>query len=195
MCAVRTVILRSAAGFVQCDSSAMPGSQPGTDHDEIAMKFGSESDFEIACKPQLASATISHQTKIKNGMTPETIRAVVIDDDDFVRDVVVRQLTVLGAGNVQSARDWSQAMSLLRADPACNLVVTDLDMPGVVGGTFLRELSEIHPGIGLILASGLAPAVLRAAEKQARKLPLRVLGSIAKPTSVKTLRAMLLPPA
>lgn len=120
-----------------------------------------------------------------------SLRVIVIDDDDFTRSVVVRQLNALGLENVLSAHDWPAARGLLLGGAACDVVVTDLDMPGSKGNEFLQELSDTSPGIGVILMSALNPAVLRSAEKQAHKLPLRVLGSSVKPTSLDTLRALL----
>lgn len=118
-------------------------------------------------------------------------RIIVIDDDDFTRSVIVRQLNALDLENVHSVHDWQHAATLLRNNPACDLVVTDLDMPGVKGSNFLKELAETSPNVSVILVSALAPVVLRSAEKQARRLSLRVLGSISKPTSVEAFRTLL----
>lgn len=116
-----------------------------------------------------------------------------MDDDDFVRRVVVGQLKTLGATEVLAAANWPAARALLDQHRDCDLVISDLDMPGAGGSTFLDDLALARPGIALIIASALDRVVLEAAEKQARKLPLRVLGIIKKPTSVDALRAMLGP--
>lgn len=121
------------------------------------------------------------------------VQALVVDDDEFVRGAVVRQLRVVGAADVQAARDWSAARALLDRYPACNVVVSDLDMPGAAGSAFLDELARVRPGIGLIIASALEPLVLSAIERHVRKLPLRLLGCVAKPTSVEQLRELLKP--
>lgn len=119
------------------------------------------------------------------------VHALVVDDDAFVRGVVVRQLAALGVAEALSAGDWSAARAVLERTPTCNVVISDLDMPGAAGSAFLDELAALRPGIALIIISATDRLVLQAAEKHARKLPLRVLGSVAKPTSVDALRALL----
>jgi len=119
------------------------------------------------------------------------VHALVVDDDEFVRGTLVRQLKTVGAASVASARDWGAARVLLAQDPACNVVISDLDMPGAGGSDFLDELAALRPGIALIIVSASEPVVLRTAERHARRLPLAVLGSIAKPPSVDALRALL----
>jgi len=108
------------------------------------------------------------------------VHALVVDDDEFVRGTLVRQL-----------KTWGAARVLLAQDPACNVVISDLDMPGAGGSDFLDELAALRPGIALIIVSASEPVVLRTAERHARRLPLAVLGSIAKPPSVDALRALL----
>lgn len=119
------------------------------------------------------------------------VHALVVDDDEFVRGMLVRQLKTVGAASVMAAPDWGAARVLLDRNPDCNVVVSDLDMPGAVGSNFLDELAGLRPGIALIIVSASEPVVLRTAERHARRLPLAVLGSIAKPPSVDTLRALL----
>lgn len=119
------------------------------------------------------------------------VKTLVIDDDEFVRGTVVRQLKALGIARPLEAQDWSEARVALSRHPGCNLVVSDLDMPGAAGSAFLEELATVRPGMALIIVSATEPLVLQAAEKQARRLALRVLGSIAKPTSVDALRALM----
>src|SRR5687768_7658720 len=120
-------------------------------------------------------------------LPPLTVHPLVVDDDEFVRGVVVRQLASLGIAGALAANGWGAARVLLDRAPACNLVISDLDMPGAAGSTFLDELAALRPGIALILISATDRLVLQAAEKHARKLALRVLGSLAKPTSVDAL--------
>jgi DNA-binding NtrC family response regulator len=124
------------------------------------------------------------------GTQAGAVRALVVDDDEFVRNLVLRQLARAGAEAVGAA-DWRAARVLLERHPECNLVVSDLDMPGAEGSAFLDELAALRPGIALIIASALQPLVLRQAEKRARALPLNVLGCLPKPTSADTLRGLI----
>jgi DNA-binding NtrC family response regulator len=117
--------------------------------------------------------------------------ALVVDDDEFMRATMVRQLKAAGVARIEAAHDWRAARVLLDRHPSCNLVLSDLDMPGAEGSAFLEELATLRPGIALIIASALEPLVLKAVEKQARRLKLRVLGVVRKPTSVELLRELI----
>lgn len=117
----------------------------------------------------------------------------MIDDDEFVRGAVVRQLRVAGASDVVAAKDWSAARALLAGRPDCNVVISDLDMPGAGGSDFLDELATVRPGIHLIIASALTPLVLQAVERHVRTLPLQLLGCVPKPTSADLFRNLLRP--
>lgn len=119
------------------------------------------------------------------------VHALVVDDDEFVRGAMVRQLRIAGAARIEAAGDWSSARVLLDDYRDCNLVVSDLDMPGAAGSAFLDELAVLRPGIGLIVASALEPLVLQAIDRHARKLPLRLLGCVPKPIGLDALRSML----
>jgi DNA-binding NtrC family response regulator len=121
------------------------------------------------------------------------VHALVVDDDEFVRGAVVRQLRVAGATSIAVAKDWSAARVALDTFPECNVVVSDLDMPGAAGSAFIDELASVRPGIGLIIASALEPLVLQTIERHARSLPLRLLGCVPKPTSADLFRDLLKP--
>jgi DNA-binding NtrC family response regulator len=121
------------------------------------------------------------------------VHALVVDDDEFVRGAVVRQLHVAGAASVTAASDWRAARVALDAHPDCNVVVSDLDMPGAAGSEFIDELAIVRPGIALIIASALEPLVLQTIERHARALPLRLLGCVQKPTSADLFRDLLKP--
>lgn len=119
------------------------------------------------------------------------VHALVIDDDEFVRGTLVRQLRAVGAAEVLAAPDWGTARVRLDAYPGCNVVISDLDMPGAAGTAFLEELAAIRPGVALIIASALEPLVLQAIERHVRALPLTLLGCEPKPLALDRLRALL----
>ena len=122
-----------------------------------------------------------------------SVHALVVDDDEFVRGAVARQLKVAGAANVQAARDWRAARVLLDSYRDCNVVISDLDMPGAEGSAFLDELAALRPGINLIIASALAPLVMQTIERHVRTLPVNLLGCVPKPTSADLFRDLLKP--
>jgi CheY-like chemotaxis protein len=62
---------------------------------------------------------------------PPTI--LVVEDDAQVRQMIVRFLVEEGSYRVMEAADGVEALALLRADLAIDLVVTDITMPNMGG--------------------------------------------------------------
>jgi CheY-like chemotaxis protein len=83
----------------------------------------------------------------------EAHTVLVVEDEDGVR-VLTRKLlerqgyTVLVAANVADAR------RLFAANPAIDLILTDVVMPGASGPELTRQLSEQHPALKVIYMSG-----------------------------------------
>jgi PAS domain S-box-containing protein len=78
--------------------------------------------------------------------------ALVVDDDEDIRAGTVRLLRRIGL-EASSEADGASALALLAARPV-DLLVLDLDMPGLDGVTLLRELLERQPGARVLVASG-----------------------------------------
>jgi EAL domain-containing protein (putative c-di-GMP-specific phosphodiesterase class I)/ActR/RegA family two-component response regulator len=115
---------------------------------------------------------------------------LVIDDDEFVRGVVVRQLLGLGS-KVTTACDGTTAREALRRLGPFDIVVSDLKLPGVDGVELLRDFAELQPRAALVLMSSVDAKTLGAVEQLAQARELRVLGSLPKPISVGTLKSLL----
>jgi CheY-like chemotaxis protein len=85
-------------------------------------------------------------------MTPPTVRILVVDDDEGVRDVVCDALTLLGytAESVSGAGE-----ALARFHPGrYDLVVTDLAMPVMNGLQLARHLRALEPTLPILIFSG-----------------------------------------
>ncbi len=77
-----------------------------------------------------------------------------VDDDEALVFLVKRLLTRKGY-RVVTFTDPLQALAVLRADPsACDLLVTDYNMPGYSGVDLLREVKALMPDLPVALASG-----------------------------------------
>ncbi len=75
-------------------------------------------------------------------------RILVVDDDESLRRVLEVQLEQCGYA-VNSAASAKQAVALLGAR-GCDVVVTDLKMPGVSGLEFLKQVRSLYPEIIVI---------------------------------------------
>ena len=120
-------------------------------------------------------------------MTLADCTVMVVEDHEFQRRTTLQILANLGAGGLLEAADGEGALALLGADPRPDIVVCDLDMPGMDGVEFLRHVSELGAGTAIVIASGLDESVLRSAEATARGYGLEVLGAIRKPLTARLL--------
>jgi signal transduction histidine kinase/response regulator RpfG family c-di-GMP phosphodiesterase len=83
---------------------------------------------------------------------------LVVEDDDKVRQVTVSTLRALGF-EIREAEDGDQAVAMLRADSAVDLILSDVKMPGGLSGTDLARLVEKEwPSIKVLLTSGYVDA-------------------------------------
>jgi EAL domain-containing protein (putative c-di-GMP-specific phosphodiesterase class I)/CheY-like chemotaxis protein len=112
---------------------------------------------------------------------------MVVEDHEFQRRTTLQILANLGAGGLLEAADGEAALALIAADPRPDIVICDLDMPGMDGVEFLRHVSALGDGTAIVIASGLDESVLRSAEVTARGYGLEVLGAIGKPLTARKL--------
>jgi PAS domain S-box-containing protein len=84
-----------------------------------------------------------------------TGRILLVDDDTLVRDTLTEQLEELGH-KVLAASCGTDALAILRAREAVDLMITDLLMPGMNGLTLIREAQGLRPSLPAILLTGYA---------------------------------------
>ncbi|MBI5504314.1 MAG: PAS domain S-box protein, partial [Deltaproteobacteria bacterium] len=105
-----------------------------------------------------------------------------LDDEESLVFLVTRLLTRLGY-RVSGYTHVPSALAAVRADPAdFDLVVTDLNMPGMSGLEVAREMARLRPQLPVVLASGYITDELRT---QAQQAGVRRL--IYKPNTVEEL--------
>ena len=114
------------------------------------------------------------------GPTP---RILVVDDEEAVRNVLVRALALWGY-EVDAAHDGETALAHLSRSPdgyAC--VLLDLAMPGIGGHATYRQLKQVNTTLPVVLMSGYAPE--GAIDGLAEHPPS---GFLQKPFGLETLR-------
>jgi EAL domain-containing protein (putative c-di-GMP-specific phosphodiesterase class I)/CheY-like chemotaxis protein len=116
--------------------------------------------------------------------------ALVVDDDPFICSVLSGQLSGLGFTRVDTAENGFQARDILRTHGAYDLIVSDLQMPGMDGIELLREIESMRMDAGVILMSTFEDPVLHTAEELGRLRHLRLLGSVRKPVDRAQLQAL-----
>ncbi|MEM7739913.1 MAG: ATP-binding protein [Pseudomonadota bacterium] len=88
-------------------------------------------------------------------------RILVVEDEDGVRSIVVRALTMCGYEIVE-ASDGDEALEILEEDKErFDLVLTDIMMPEMDGPTLIEEAGEKLRGAQVVFMSGYAEAAMR----------------------------------
>ena len=82
---------------------------------------------------------------------------LLVDDDAIVRDVMAEQMQAAGYA-VLTAASGAEALALLDAGEAVDLVVSDLSMPGMDGLALIREARRRGRHLPAILLTGFADA-------------------------------------
>jgi EAL domain-containing protein (putative c-di-GMP-specific phosphodiesterase class I) len=120
------------------------------------------------------------------------LRFLVVEDHAFQRAVLVRLLETLGARHIASAADGRAAMAICEGG-ACgpDIVITDLEMPGMDGIEFLRHIGQGARPVSVILASAADDAVLASVHGMADAYGVRVLGALRKPVRPAELESLL----
>jgi CheY-like chemotaxis protein len=97
-------------------------------------------------------------------MEPKKRRILLMDDEDFVRDVTSEMLVQLGY-KVQLTKDGDEAIEAytkaLEKGASFDAVILDLTIPGGTGGDeAILRLREIDPNVKGILSSGHADNIV-----------------------------------
>ena len=120
------------------------------------------------------------------------IRFLVVEDQGFQRWVAANVLTGLGAREVVCASDGREALEYLsRADPPMDIVVSDLDMPGMDGMELIRHMAQTGRPISLIVVSALDRSLVASVEQMARAYGVNLLGAVEKPATAKKLAKLI----
>ena len=81
------------------------------------------------------------------------LRILLVDDDELIRLSVAPMLTALGHA-VRTAESGQAALDLLQAGLTVDLVILDMNMPGLNGAQTLAKLLELRPGQQVLMATG-----------------------------------------
>jgi DNA-binding SARP family transcriptional activator/EAL domain-containing protein (putative c-di-GMP-specific phosphodiesterase class I)/FixJ family two-component response regulator len=116
---------------------------------------------------------------------------VVVEDHDFQRRTVVQLLRGLGVGTVKDAADGAEALRILQEGRVPDVVICDIDMPGMDGVEFVTRIAESNLACSVVIASGLESNVLRAVESIGEGHGLHILAALPKPLTARRLGEVL----
>ncbi len=115
----------------------------------------------------------------------EGLRILLVDDDELIRESVASVLEILGH-TVMVASGGQAALDLLAAGHPADLVILDMNMPGMNGAEALPRILALRPGLPVLMATGYSDediAPLIAGHPN--------VSSIQKPFSMKELKRKL----
>ncbi|HKZ09738.1 MAG TPA: PAS domain S-box protein [Rhodanobacteraceae bacterium] len=135
----------------------------------LSMVYGfvKQSGGHVAIYSELGHGTVVtlYLRQAKDHIEPVTVvepddisgrgeRILLVEDDDLVRAHAVQLLTSLGYG-VVAATNGPEALALLRENIPCDLLFTDVIMPGGLTGPKLAEAAHVlRPGLPVLYTSG-----------------------------------------
>jgi EAL domain-containing protein (putative c-di-GMP-specific phosphodiesterase class I) len=120
------------------------------------------------------------------------LKFLVVEDHEFQRAMLLKMLARLGATQVSTAADGYAALEIIMAPGASiDIIISDLDMPGMDGLEFMRHVGEARIPVAIILASALESVLLDSVETMTRAYGVKILGVIQKPITPEKLAALI----
>lgn len=115
------------------------------------------------------------------------MKVLIIDDHAIVREGIAAMLTQADSTTiVLEACDGEQGLAMTRQNPDLDVVLLDLEMPGLSGRPALEEFGRQHPDLPVIILSSTEDV-----QEVRRSLAAGALGYVPKSASTKTLMAAL----
>jgi PAS domain S-box-containing protein len=154
----------------------------------LAMVFGflkqSDGHVEVASEPDIGTvvrlyvplvderAAAAREEAARRNVSASGECVLLVEDEPDVLDFVARLLRTAGY-HVVTAPDAGKALELLRGGLVCDLLLTDVGLPGGMSGVELaREARKLDPGLKVVLASGYAYEHLEKSGAITEDLPL-----------------------
>ena len=120
------------------------------------------------------------------------LKFLAVEDHEFQRAMLLKMLARLGATQVATAADGYAALEIVMAPGASiDIIISDLDMPGMDGLEFMRHVGQARIPVAIILASALESVLLDSVETMTRAYGVQILGVIQKPITQEKLAALI----
>ncbi len=122
----------------------------------------------------------------------ENIRVLILDDDKFMLEFVSQMFRELAISEVFLAEDGKAGLRVLsNQTESIDLLICDIEMPGMDGIEFLRNIANQKYSGKIVLFSGIEIDLLKATERLAIAHGLNIIGTLAKPVTLDSLAAVL----
>ncbi|QBF82058.1 response regulator [Shewanella maritima] len=119
-------------------------------------------------------------------------RILIVEDDDFQRHLVNKQVTKLCNAEVVAAEDGEAAMLAMINGFQPDVIFCDLNMPGVDGIELLRIIATLHFTGHIVLLSAESDEILQSVKLMSKSYGFASVNSLKKPITSKDLELVLL---
>ena len=117
---------------------------------------------------------------------------LVAEDHDFQRQMLARMLIRLGAQHIIEAADGRAAFEMMQVlTQPVDIIICDLDMPGMGGMEFIRLVGEAGIPVSVILASSHERALIASVGTMTKAYGINLLGAIEKPVTPQKLETLI----
>ncbi|MBT6093603.1 MAG: EAL domain-containing response regulator [Rhodospirillaceae bacterium] len=119
------------------------------------------------------------------------LRVLCVDDEELVLDVIQGILATRGIFEVVRESQARHALERLDNGEQFELLISDLNMPGMDGIEFLRHLAAREFAGGIAIISGVERRTLDVVDSLARAHNLNFLGALQKPITGDSIRKLM----
>jgi two-component system, cell cycle sensor histidine kinase and response regulator CckA len=167
-------IVRQTGGFILVDSAPCEGARFTIYLPRLSPEGAAENASELESAEDVSMPAPSVENPVAlagkiskalaagrgEGDLSGSGKILLVEDEDAVRVFASRALKNKGY-SILEARTGEQAMGILRDTDALDLLITDMMMPGMDGGTLARFVRVERPEVRIILISGYSEEVAR----------------------------------
>ncbi len=155
---------------------------------ELALEPSAETEavLERALAARVSEARPEPDSRV---LGPRVV--MVVEDHDFQRRTALALLGRMGVGTLLEAADGRAALELLTEISPPDVIICDIDMPGMDGVEFIRHVARRGLATAVAIASGLDRSMLETVRAVAEGYGLQVLGAVEKPLTARVLTDLL----
>lgn len=116
---------------------------------------------------------------------------LIVDDDPIIHQILGAFFEKHGVSNIYTAQDGVQGVTVLNQNPAVDLIISDLHMPGADGVEFIEHLKTLECRVPLVVVSSASRTTVQGASMLATAHRLNILGTLGKPVDFQALEQLL----